>query len=50
MSSAGATYEVRTRLSADSLAPVLRRAVQTIDPGLPLMDLRTQREQALKHE
>jgi predicted permease len=41
----GATYEVRTRLRPDSLAPALRRAVQAIDPDLPLMDLRTQREQ-----
>jgi predicted permease len=41
----GATYEVRTRLRPDSLAPALRSAVQAIDPDLPLMDLRTQREQ-----
>jgi predicted permease len=41
----GATYEIRTRLKADSLAPALRRAVQSIDPDLPLMDIRTQREQ-----
>jgi predicted permease len=41
----GATYEVRTRLSPESVAPALRRAVQSIDPDLPLIDLRTQREQ-----
>ena len=41
----GATYEIRTRQRPDSLAPALRRAVQSIDPDLPLMDLRTQREQ-----
>ena len=41
----GATYEIRTRMKADSLAPALRRAVQSIDPDLPLMDIRTQREQ-----
>jgi predicted lysophospholipase L1 biosynthesis ABC-type transport system permease subunit len=41
----GATYDIRTRLKADSLALALRRAVQSIDPDLPLMDLRTQREQ-----
>jgi predicted permease len=41
----GATYEIRTSLKAESLAPALRRAVQFIDPDLPLMDLRTQREQ-----
>jgi ABC-type antimicrobial peptide transport system permease subunit len=32
-------------LKAESLAPALRKAVQSIDPDLPLMDLRTQREQ-----
>ena len=41
----GSTYEIRTRQKPDSLAPALRRAVQSIDPDLPLMDLRTQREQ-----
>jgi len=43
--SEGATYEVRTRLTPKSVAPALRRAVQAIDPDLPLIDLRTQREQ-----
>jgi predicted permease len=41
----GVTYEIRTRMNAASLAPALRRAVQSIDPDLPLLDLRTQREQ-----
>jgi len=41
----GATYEIRTRMSPGSLAPSLRRAVQAIDPDLPLEDIRTQREQ-----
>ena len=41
----GATYEIRTHMRAESFAPALRRAVQSIDPDLPLMDLRTQREQ-----
>src|SRR6202050_4219531 len=41
----GATYELRTSLKAESLAPALRKAVQSVDPDLPLMDLRTQREQ-----
>jgi ABC-type antimicrobial peptide transport system permease subunit len=41
----GATYEIRTRQKAASLAPDLRKAVQSIDRDLPLMDLRTQREQ-----
>jgi predicted permease len=41
----GVTYEIQTRLKAASLTPALRKAVQSIDPDLPLMDLRTQREQ-----
>lgn len=41
----GATYEVRTRFTPESIAPALRRAVQSIDPDLPLTDLRTQHEQ-----
>ena len=41
----GATYEVRTSLRPESIAPSLRAAVQSIDPDLPLQDVRTQREQ-----
>ncbi len=41
----GMTYEVRTQLPLPSLAPAFRDAVQSIDPDLPLVDLRTQREQ-----
>jgi predicted permease len=41
----GATYEVRTRLKPESIAPALRLAVQSIDPDLPLQDVRTQQEQ-----
>ncbi len=41
----GATYEVRTSLSPASIAPSLRKAVQSIDPDLPLQDIRTQQEQ-----
>jgi predicted permease len=41
----GATYEIRTSMNAANLAPALRKAVQSIDPDLPLIDLRTQREQ-----
>ena len=41
----GASYEVRTRLKPESLAPALRRAVQSIDPDLPLQEIRTQQEQ-----
>jgi predicted permease len=41
----GKTYEVRTHVSPASLAPLLRRAVQSVDRNLPLIDLRTQTEQ-----
>ncbi len=41
----GATYEVRTSLSPASIAPSLRAAVQSIDPDLPLQEIRTQQEQ-----
>jgi predicted permease len=41
----GATYEVRTSMSPESIAPSLRAAVQLIDPDLPLQDIRTQQEQ-----
>ena len=41
----GATYEVRTSLSPASVAPSLRKAVQSIDPDLPLQEIRTQQEQ-----
>src|ERR1019366_8724765 len=38
-------YEVRTQFAPASLAPVLRRVVQSVDPDLPIIDVRTQREQ-----
>lgn len=41
----GATYEVRTSLSPASIAPSLHKAVQSIDPDLPLQAIRTQQEQ-----
>jgi|SRR5579872_351321 len=41
----GATYEVRTSIPPESIAPSLRAAVQSIDPDLPLQDIRTQQEQ-----
>ena len=41
----GATYEVRTSLSPASIAPSLRKAVQAIDPDLPLQEIRTQQGQ-----
>ncbi|HTS06710.1 MAG TPA: ABC transporter permease [Candidatus Eisenbacteria bacterium] len=41
----GATYELRTSLRPESIAPSLRAAVQSIDPDLPLQEIRTQQEQ-----
>jgi predicted permease len=41
----GATYELRTKLSPESIAGSLRKAVQEIDPDLPLQEIRTQQEQ-----
>jgi predicted permease len=41
----GATYEIRTSLIPAALVPSLRKAVQAIDPDLPLQDVRTQQEQ-----
>lgn len=41
----GATYGVRTSLRPESIAPSLHSAVQSIDPDLPLQDVRTQQEQ-----
>jgi predicted permease len=39
------TYEIRTRVAAAELTPALRRVVQSVDPDLPMIDIRTQREQ-----
>lgn len=41
----GATYIVRTRLKPDTIVPSLRAVVRDIDRDLPLMDVRTQRQQ-----
>jgi predicted permease len=41
----GVTYVVRTRMKPDALVPSLRAVVQRIDRDLPLMDVRTQRQQ-----
>jgi len=41
----GATYEVRTALGLESIAPSLRKVVQAIDPDLPLQEIRTQQDQ-----
>jgi len=38
-------YEVRTMVDPITIAPLLRRVVQSIDVDLPVVDLRTQREQ-----
>ena len=41
----GMTYAIRTSVSAADLAPALRNVVQRRDRDLPIIDLRTQREQ-----
>ena len=41
----GMVYEVRTTIDAATIAPSLRKVVQAADPNLPVVDLRTQREQ-----
>jgi predicted permease len=39
------TYEVRTRVTPDTIVPTLRRVVSRIDPDLPLVNVRTQDQQ-----
>lgn len=41
----GATFAISTRMSAESIVPALRTAVQSVDRNLPLLDVRTQNEQ-----
>jgi predicted permease len=41
----GMVYQVRTRMEPAALVPALRKVVQSIDPDLPMIDVRTQREQ-----
>ncbi len=41
----GATFAIRTKLPESTIAPLVRRAVQSVDRDLPLIDLRTQAEQ-----
>src|ERR1700722_10329073 len=41
----GLTYIVRTPMKAEAIVPSLRAAVQRIDRDLPLLDIRTQRQQ-----
>ena len=38
-------YEVRTMVDPVTIAPLLRRTVEAVDRDLPVVDLRTQREQ-----
>jgi ABC-type antimicrobial peptide transport system permease subunit len=39
------TYAIRTRTKPESIIPALRRAVQTTDPELPVVRVRTQEQQ-----
>jgi predicted permease len=41
----GLTYALRTNLEPAALAPALREAVQKVDRDLPIVDIRTQKEQ-----
>jgi len=39
------TYAIRTHIGSATLAPALRKVVQSLDRDLPIIDIRTQREQ-----
>jgi predicted permease len=39
------TYQIRTGVQPEAIVPALRRVVHTADPELPLVNVRTQREQ-----
>jgi ABC-type antimicrobial peptide transport system permease subunit len=39
------TYEIRTRTDPESIVPSMRKAVQQIDPDMPLINIRTQDQQ-----
>ncbi|MFC5863937.1 ADOP family duplicated permease [Acidicapsa dinghuensis] len=41
----GLTYELRTRIKPEAVVPDLRKALQQIDPDLPLIEVRTQQQQ-----
>ncbi len=41
----GMTYEVKTRIKPESITPLIKNAVQSIDHDLPLIDVRTQDQQ-----
>lgn len=45
MEEGGMTYQIRTHTSAATLVPAIRRIVQQADPDLPMIDIRTEREQ-----
>ena len=40
-----ATYVVRTQMRPEEMVPLLRKTIQGIDPDLPMMDVRTQKQQ-----
>ncbi len=40
-----ATFALSTRMDSASIVPALRRAMQSVDQNLPLLDIRTQNEQ-----
>jgi predicted permease len=41
----GMTYAIRSQVDVGTLVPALRRVVQQVDRDLPIVDVRTQREQ-----
>jgi predicted permease len=41
----GMTYEISTRMKPAAIVPALHAAVMTVDKNLPLLDVRTQKEQ-----
>jgi predicted permease len=41
----GLSFAVRTRIARAAITPSLRKAVQSVDGNLPLVDIRTQQEQ-----
>jgi len=40
-----ATFAVRTQMSRATIVPQMKRALESIDPNLPMLDIRTQNEQ-----
>jgi predicted permease len=41
----GMTFELKTSASAASIVPAIREAVRSVDPDLPLLEIRTQTQQ-----